>query len=418
MHTSIQTIRRALFAAAAIGATLTTNPDVAAKQDGQDVIKFGQSAPLTGPTAPLGLRVRAGILAAVGEVNRNGGLRGRPVELVSLDDGYEPRLTGANMRRLIDEDQVIGVMGSVGAPCAVTAVPIAQEKKTLVYGYFTGGSVLRKSPPDRYVVNFRAGLVEEVAELISAFIESGVKPEEVAFFTQQDAYGDSAFAGGIAALKLHGMVDVSRVRHVRYERNTVNIESGLSELLLMEPPPKGVIFAGAGDPTIAFVREAHKSHFSPRIGAFSFVDAMYVAQQLGSEADGLLVTQVVPPFDSQVPAIGDYQKALTQLPSGEAPSYASLESYLAARALFLAIERSPGDLSREAIVDAIRGLGVMDAGLGPARDLRMRADGHTIGGHVWRTVIEGGVVRSISPSKPQSPSAGPTAGVEEGVQPR
>lgn len=375
-------------------------------------IKIGQSAPLTGQTASLGLRVRAGIQAAVEEVNRAGGIQGREVRLVSLDDGYEPKRTGVNMRRLIDDEGVLAVLGSVGAPCAITAVPIAQERKTLLYGYFTGGSVLRKQPADRYVVNFRAGLSEEVAEQISALGAAGIKPEEIAFFTQQDAYGDTAFAGGVAALKQRGLADTSMVRHVRYERNTVNIESGLSELLLMQPQPKAVVFAGAGDPTVAFVREAHKAGFKPVIAAFSFVDAMYVAAQLGSEADGMIVTQVVPPLDAGVPAIEAYRKAMAAVFADEQPSYASLEAYLSARALFDAIKAKPGEVTREAVVDAIRGLGTVDAGLGKGFELRLRADGHTIGGHIWPTVIRGGKVVPLG--KAEAKVAAQSAGVEEG----
>ncbi len=372
-------------------------------------IKIGQSAPLTGQTASLGLRVRAGLQAAVAEVNRTGGIDGRLLTLVSLDDGYEPKATGVNMRRLIDEEQVLVVLGSVGAPCAVTAVPIAQEKKTLLYGYFTGGSVLRKVPPDRYVVNFRAGLTEEAAEQIQALCRSGIRPDEIAFFTQRDAFGDAAFTGGVAALRSAGLTETSKVRHVRYERNTVNIESGLSELLLMQPQPKAVVFAGAGDPTVAFVRAAHKVSFRPTITTFSFADAVYIAAELGSQADGMIVTQVVPPLDAGVPAIEDYRKAMTAVFTDEQPSYASLEAYLSARALFRAMKACPGDLSREAVVEAIRGLGTLDAGLGKGFELRMRADGHTIGGHIWPTVIRGGKVVPLDQARTTSTADGAPA---------
>lgn len=364
-------------------------------------LRFGQSAPLTGPTAELGQRVRAGILAAVEEVNASGGIQGRRIELVSTDDGYEPSRTAVNMRQLIDRDQVVAVLGSVGAPCAVVAVPIAQESRTLLYGYFTGGSVLRKSPADRYVVNFRAGLIEEAEALVDSFVASGVRAEEIAFFTQQDAYGDTAFAGGIAALKRHGIESTERIRHVRYERNTIDIEAGLSELLLMQPPPKGVIFAGSGAPTVAFIREAHKADFRPRIGAFSFVDAMYVARELGSDGDGVIVTQVVPPLDSKVPAVEEYTKAMQRLGGGESPSFASFEGYLSAKALFAAIRARPGDLSREAIVEAIRSIEASDAGLGAGHPLRLRADGHTIAGYLWPTVLRGGRVIPLAPSTAQ-----------------
>jgi branched-chain amino acid transport system substrate-binding protein len=394
---TMQIIGRALMAAImcavapANGATVG-RPAASAPEP----IRLGQSAPLSGPTAALGTSVRLGVLAAIEEVNRAGGVRGRPVELLSLDDEYEPRRTAANTRELIEKRGVLAVIGSVGAPCAVTAVPIAQERSTLLYGYVTGGAVLRKSPPDRYVVNYRASLAEEVGLLVDHFVSRGVAAREIAFFTQQDAFGDAAFAGGMAALKRHGLSDGVSVRHVRYERNTIDIESGLSELLLMQPQPRAVIFGGAADPLVAFVREGHKADFVPMVGTVSFVDAVRVAELLGASAEGMVISQVVPPLTSDVPVLEQYRAALAATAARAPPSYASLEGYISARALLAALAASTGELTRQAAVDAVRGIGAADAtggkggldlGLGPGHALRMRADGHTIGGHLWLTEI-------------------------------
>jgi branched-chain amino acid transport system substrate-binding protein len=358
-------------------------------------LRFGQSAPLSGPTADLGQGVRIGIEAAITEVNAAGGIGGRRLELISRDDGYEPPRTAVNVRELIEKEGVAAILGSVGAPCAVVAVPIAQESKTLVYGYVTGGAVLRKSPPDRHVVNFRAGLSEEADVLIDTFVGQGIRPEEIAFFTQRDAYGDTAFAGCLDALARHGLASPDRVRHVRYERNTIDIEAGLSELLLAEPPVRGVIFAGAGAPLVAFLRESHKADFQPKVGTFSFVDAMFVVRELGSEAEGLIVTQVVPPLGVESDAVRRYAEAMAESAPGTPHSFASFEGYLSARALFEAIRARPGDLSREAIVEAIRAVDGLDAGLGDGRLLRLRPDGHTICGFVWPTIVRGNAVVPI-----------------------
>ena len=166
-------------------------------------IRFGMSTALSGPTSGLGNRVRDGVLAAFAEQNRAGGIRGRELELISLDDRYEPQLTAPNMRQLIEQHQVVGILGNVGAPCAVVAVPIANQAQTPLIGYVTGGAVLRKNPPDRYVFNYRASLAEEVATLIDHFIQSGIRPEQIAFLTQRDAYGDSVYNGGNEALKTY-----------------------------------------------------------------------------------------------------------------------------------------------------------------------------------------------------------------------
>ena len=81
-------------------------------------ILFGQSAALTGPASGLGQAMRAGIEAAFHEANRNGGVHGRRLELISLDDGYEPEAAIENMRTLINDREVFALIGAVGTPTA------------------------------------------------------------------------------------------------------------------------------------------------------------------------------------------------------------------------------------------------------------------------------------------------------------
>ena len=103
-----------------------------------------------------------------------------------------------------------------------------------------------KSPPDRYVINYRASYAEETAAMIDMLIDQqGLKPEQIGFFTQRDSYGDAGYSGGIAALKRHGLADVSRIAHGRYERNTIAVENGLADLLTATPPLRAVIMVGA-----------------------------------------------------------------------------------------------------------------------------------------------------------------------------
>jgi len=198
----------------------------------QDEIVLGMSTALSGPAADLGLDMRQGVLAGMERANRAGGVHGRHLRLIALDDGYEPARAAPNMRQLIEKDNVLAVIGNVGTPTAIAAIPIANEDRTLLYAAFTGAGVLRKDPPDRYVINFRASYAEETAAMIDALIDgAGLKIEDIAFFTQRDAYGDAGYSGGIAALRRHGLRDENAVVHVRYERNTVAVENALASLL-------------------------------------------------------------------------------------------------------------------------------------------------------------------------------------------
>jgi branched-chain amino acid transport system substrate-binding protein len=91
----------------------------------------------------------------MGRENRVGGVNGRKLRLIALDDGYEPTRTTQNMRQLIEKDNVLAVIGNVGTPTAIVAVPLANEGKTLLFAPFAGGPNLRNNPPDRYVISAR-----------------------------------------------------------------------------------------------------------------------------------------------------------------------------------------------------------------------------------------------------------------------
>ncbi len=134
-------------------------------------IRFGISAPFTGPAKELGQNMKLGIEAAFNVANANGGVYGRQVRLVAADDGYEPARTAVTMPQLYEKDQVFGLVGNVGTPTAVVALPYALDRKMLFFGAFTGAGLLRNDPPDRYVFNYRASYAEETAAVVNYLVK-------------------------------------------------------------------------------------------------------------------------------------------------------------------------------------------------------------------------------------------------------
>jgi branched-chain amino acid transport system substrate-binding protein len=102
-----------------------------------------------------------GIETAFNLINDSGAIHGRQLRLVAADDGYEPMRAAETMKELYENQQVFGYIGNVGTPTAVVALPFALERRTLFFGAFTGASLLRRDPPDRYVFNYRASYAEE-----------------------------------------------------------------------------------------------------------------------------------------------------------------------------------------------------------------------------------------------------------------
>jgi branched-chain amino acid transport system substrate-binding protein len=362
----------------------------AAEADSPAEIVLGMSTVLTGNAGDLGKDMQRGIQAGLERANRNGGVNGRKLRLITLDDGYEPTRTAPNMRQLIEKDNVLAVIGNVGTPTAIVSVPLANEQKTLLFAPFSGGPILRNNPPDRYVINYRAGYAEETAAMIDALIDiAGLKPQEIAFFTQRDSYGDAGFILGMDALRRHGSTDPRTILHVGYERNTLAVETAVANLLMAENPPRAVVMVGAYAPCAKFIRLCRETDLSPLFLNVSFVGSSSLAEALGKTDARIIVTQVVPsPSDDSVPIVREYQDDLKDIDYAASAGFGDLEGYIAARILTLALQNIEGSPTREAVVDALEGLGNFDIGLGETLYLSRKE--HQASHRVWPTILRGG----------------------------
>jgi branched-chain amino acid transport system substrate-binding protein len=353
-------------------------------------IVLGMSTALSGPAAALGRDMRVGVLAGLERANRTGGVNGRKLRLVALDDGYEPSRTAPNMRQLIDQEHVLAVIGNVGTPTAIVAIPIAMEMKTLFFAAYTGAGILRNKPPDRYVVNFRASYAEEAGTMIDGLLdEMGLRPEEIAFFTQRDGFGDAGFESGIAALKRHGLKNQMAILHVRYERNTLAVENAVASLILAEHPPRAIVMVGAYAPCAKFIQQAREAGLRALFLNVSFVGGVPLANELGQTDASVVVMQVVPsPLDLSLPIVREYVADLRALNPSATPGFGDLEGYIAARIFITALETIKGVPTRETIVDALEELGQFDVGLGESLDLGPLE--HQACHRVWPTILRDG----------------------------
>jgi branched-chain amino acid transport system substrate-binding protein len=353
-------------------------------------IVLGMSTALTGSAQDLGRDMELGVLVGLARANRNGGVHDRKVRLITLDDGYEPARTAPNTERLIVKENVLAIVGNVGTPNAIVAVPLANEQKTLLFAPFSGGPILRNEPPDRYVINFRASYAEEIAASVDALIDiAGLKPIEIAFFTQRDSYGDAGFTLGLAALHAHGFTEPRAILHTGYERNTLAVEGAVADLVMAKTRPRAVVMIGAYAPCAKFIRLCRDSDLNPLFMNVSFVGSRWLATVLGNTDAQIIVTQVVPdPSDDRLPIAVEYRADLKEMNSSASASFGDFEGYIAARILTLGLEKIQGPPTREAIVDALENLGRFDVGLG--EPMHLSPTDHQASHRVWPTVLKDG----------------------------
>ena len=332
-------------------------------------IRFGISAPLSGPAKELGQNIKLGIEAAFNVANANGGVYGRQLHLVAVDDGYEPARTAATMKQLYERDQVFGVIGNVGTPTAVVALPYALDRKMLFFGAFTGAGLLRNDPPDRYVFNYRASYAEETAAVVNYLVKvKHIAPEQIAVFAQQDSYGDAGFAGVAKAIRsLRG--DDAAILRLNYQRNTIDVDDAVNQLLQRRRNPiKAVIMVPTYRAAAKFIEKTRDLYPDMIYTSVSFVGSTALADELmllgKIYATGVIVTQVVPTVDGHSSLVLNYKSALAKYFPGQEPDYVSFEGYVEANVLIAALQRNGPQLDTEKLVGTLENLRDLDVGLG------------------------------------------------------
>lgn len=375
----------------AIAATSTAPVSAGPPQRGitDREIRFGIAAPFSGSAKELGRQMKLGIDTAFNRVNDAGGVEGRMLRLTAADDGYEPTRTAEAMKQLYEKDQVFGIIGNVGTPTAVVAIPYALERRMLFFGAFTGANVLRRDPPDRYVFNYRASYAEETDAVVRYLVKiRRLQPKQIAVFAQQDSYGDAGFAGVAKAFRALGANDSAIVR-LNYTRNTVDVEEAVNQLKAQKNI-KAVVMVPTYRAAARFIEKTRDIYPQMIYTNVSFVGSTALAEELkllgARYANGVIVTQVVPAVSGYSSIVLEYKNALAKYFPGEAPDYVSLEGFIAANVLIQAIKRAGPQFDTEKLIDVLEGTRNLDLGLGTLLSFG-RAE-HQASHKVWGTMLD------------------------------
>lgn len=317
----------------------------------QDIV-LGQSAALSGPAQELGREMQFGAKLYFDSVNAAGGIRGRKIVLRSLDDGYEPARAAANTRKLIADGDVLALFGYVGTPTSAAAIPIASEAKLPFFGAFTGAELLRV-PFNRFVFNVRASYFDETEAIVRQMTQSGAL--KIAVFYQNDSYGLAGLAGVERAMAKRNMTVSAKAT---VERNSTDVAAAVATLKAAKPD--AIVMISAYASCSELIRQMKKADAATRFVNVSFVGTRALAKALGPDADGVIISQVMPPPTAlKYPIVGEYQALLKA--SGGEPSYTSLEGFIAAKIMVEALRRG-GDASSAALVRALESLRSYDLG--------------------------------------------------------
>ncbi len=412
-------------------------------------IRIGMSAPLQGPSAALGTEMRRGINAMLERFNLDGGVNGRRVVLEARNDNYDPDTALNVMHELLDVEQVVSgedqpdvrgkngvfaLVGNVGTPTMLVTAPVATKNKVIFFGPFTGAQAyLRDDTNSPYVYNYRAGYVDETAAMVDYIRGSRIPRiindpatdyQRILVFAQEDTYGDSGYDGVVSAYNqsVGPLPSTNAIRRVNYKRDTIGsvdpaiAEAGVYLNGVLARSTTGVQSVAVimidtyqiGNRFIRGVKDwinqdpARAERLDVLFMNVSFVggDALSEALRATPEAyddvrapgtrrsyaENVIVTQVVPNYDSQAPGVVQYREDIRTFDGG-VYSFTSLEGYIVARLFTTALNLHGSNLTTDGFMQTLD-TRVKELDIGIGTTLNFSSTNHQASSTVWGSHIQ------------------------------
>ena len=359
--------------------TICASSGQAAEPAAADVIRVGMVNDQSGANKGSGRGMKVGVEAYFKSVNEKGGVNGRKLSLITVDDQMVTEKTVDGLLKLVEEQKVFAVVGSVGSSNCVASLPIVREYKIPFINPRTGATELR-IPLIREVIHIRASYQQEVDKIVDLLVRQGAK--RFAVFYQNDALGTDILTSTEKAVKRHGLSLVSKGS---FERRTVAVTSGLASI--MAGKPDAIIVGAVYAPGAEFIKLARQEGVKAHLAACSFAGGSNLVRTVGSAAEGLIMSQVVPELDDlTLPLTRECKEAIDKNPEDVGFNVVSMEGCMAAKSMVMALEKAGNPPTRESFLNAYESM--KDADMGGIK-LTFTPDDHTGQDNVYLQIVQG-----------------------------
>lgn len=319
-------------------------------------IVLGQSLGLTGPLAQLAPDIVNGAKAYFDAVNARGGIFGRQIRLVTLDDGYKPANTLKTARQLIEDDKVFALLNLTGTDNVVGILPLLEKEKPPVplFAPFTGADVVRV-PMLPHVFHVRAGYADETEKLVQHLTTVGV--QRIGVLWINNGFGKEGLAGVEKAMLKRGL---KLYANAAIQPDASDVDKAVAALY--DTRPEVIIMITTGVPTVAFIKAYNKARKGMRFYALSVMGTQATLRALGSDGVGVVVTSVVPfPWSQSNPVANEYRSAM-KAAGYDNLSFLGFESYINAKVLAEGLRSAGKDLTRTKFVNALEQMKLLNLG--------------------------------------------------------
>ncbi len=318
-----------------------------------DTIMVGRSLTLSGPLKLYGEAKRDGGDAYIAKVNAAGGINGKKIEMVTLDDAYLPANIVANLKKLAAENQPVAFLGIFGVPTAAAALPVLAELQIPGVGLTSGTEAMRK-PFNRYAFPVRASYADEARKLVSHANTIGISKVVAIYLDNPFGVGlntaltEAAKTGGLSLTSLKLDVPAATASTVAKQVAT--------------DKPQAVFLATLSGQGAQLYAELKKAGYRGSIYGFSPLDTTVFTKLVGAEAKGLGISQVFPiPSGVRLKVVAEYVKDMKELKRG-VPSFYGIEAYVEAKVLVEGLRRAGAKPTPASLVKGLETMKDFDAG--------------------------------------------------------
>ena len=346
------TRRRSLVQAMAGLAVFGALPVAAQTGAGKGDILIGRSTALSGGMAPFLAPIHEGQEAAIEDANAKGGIGGRKIRIVSLDDGFDPRRTLENARQLSEKDAVVALLGVSGTSQVMALLPYLAQAKLPLISVYTGSPAIR-AQQHPYLFTTRASYADELVKIVRNLV--AVQSSRIAVVYENNDFGKlllplvekTITAEGASLAGSHALAPTGE-------------DAATAAKTLAAQKPQAVLLVAAGPPVVAYVK-ANRAHLGVPVYTLSLGAGSAVLKALGEEARGLAVARTGPsPTKPTIQLTRDFQASMKR--HGKPADYDRYTGYMDARVLIEGLRAAGPGVTRASLVQAMEGLGTLDLG--------------------------------------------------------
>lgn len=315
-------------------------------------ILLGQTTTLSGPLAELGQDALAGAKAYFDYINEQGGVHGRKIRLITLDDGYNPEKAVANVKDLIEKEQVLSLFGVIGTPANLAIMPLIEKAGVPNIGPASGADAMRV-PFKRLVFHTTPSYADEIAKIVEHLSVRGIS--KIGAVYQNNAFGKEGLANlerivGERKLTLAGAAGI--------ESSGADAEQAAEMLLKTEP--QAILMITAGKASVDFIKSTNKRAIGMQYFALSVMASQAAIKALGADGVGVVVSQTSPfPFSATSGIVQEYQRVMKKM-GIKTWSFASIGGFISAKIMVDGLKYAGRNLTRERLVEALETMGKMD----------------------------------------------------------